>query len=46
MDPNRLTEKGQEAVREAQSLAQRHGQSQIDAEHLAVALLSQDGTKC
>src|SRR5258706_1608348 len=43
MDPNRLTEKGQEAVREAQSLAQRHGQSQIDAEHLAVALLSQDG---
>jgi ATP-dependent Clp protease ATP-binding subunit ClpB len=43
MDPNRLTEKGQEAVREAQSLAQRHGQSQIDVEHLAVALLSQDG---
>ena len=43
MDPNRLTEKGQEAVREAQSLAQRHGQSQIEAEHLAVALLSQEG---
>src|ERR1700687_1988180 len=43
MDPNRLTEKGQEALREAQSLAQRQGHSQIDAEHLAVALLSQDG---
>ena len=43
MDPNRLTEKAQEAVRQAQSLAQRHGQPQIDAEHLAVALLGQDG---
>jgi ATP-dependent Clp protease ATP-binding subunit ClpB len=43
MDPNRLTEKAQEAVRQAQSLAQRHGQSQIEAEHLALALLGQDG---
>src|SRR6266545_1760771 len=43
MDPNRMTEKAQEAVRQAQSLAQRHGHQQIDAEHLAVALLSQDG---
>ena len=43
MDPNRLTEKAQEAIRQAQSLAQRHGQSQIEAEHLALALLSQDG---
>jgi len=30
-------------VRQAQALAQRHGQQQIEAEHLAVALLSQDG---
>src|SRR5688500_1590415 len=43
MDPNRLTEKAQDAVRQAQSLAQRHGHSQIDVEHLAVALLSQEG---
>ena len=43
MDPNRLTEKAQEAIRQAQNLAQRQGQSQIDAEHLAVALLGQDG---
>ncbi len=43
MDPNRLTEKAQEAVRQAQSLAQRHGQSQIEAEHLALALLGQEG---
>ncbi len=43
MDTNRLTEKAQEAIRQAQSLAQRHGQSQIETEHLALALLSQDG---
>jgi ATP-dependent Clp protease ATP-binding subunit ClpB len=43
MDPNRMTEKAQDAVRQAQTLAQRHGQSQIEPEHLAVALLSQDG---
>ena len=40
MDPNRMTEKAQDAVRQAQNMAQRQGQSQIDAEHLAVALLS------
>ena len=39
MDPNRLTEKAQDAIRQAQTLAQRHGHPQIDAEHLAVALL-------
>src|SRR5882762_11644824 len=43
MDVNRLTEKAQDAVRQAQALAQRHGQQQIEAEHLAVALLEQDG---
>ena len=43
MDPNRLTEKAQDAVRQAQSLAQRQGHSQIEVEHLAVALLGQDG---
>jgi ATP-dependent Clp protease ATP-binding subunit ClpB len=43
MDLNRLTEKGQEAIRQAQGLAQRGGHSQIEVEHLALALLSQDG---
>src|SRR6266545_1566137 len=41
MDPNRLTEKAQDAMRQAQSLAQRQGNTQIEAEHLAVALLEQ-----
>jgi ATP-dependent Clp protease ATP-binding subunit ClpB len=43
MDLNRLTEKAQDAIRQAQSLAQRQGHPQIDAEHLAVALLAQEG---
>jgi len=43
MDLNRFTEKLQEAVRAAQSLAVRHGNQQIDAEHLLVALLEQEG---
>ena len=43
MDANRLTEKGQEAIRQAQDLAQRRGHPQIDTEHVAVALLGQDG---
>jgi ATP-dependent Clp protease ATP-binding subunit ClpB len=43
MDSNRLTEKAQDVVRQAQSLAQRQGHSQIELAHLAVALLSQDG---
>jgi ATP-dependent Clp protease ATP-binding subunit ClpB len=43
MDLNRLTEKAQDVMRQAQSLAQRRGQSQIDVEHLAAALLAQDG---
>jgi ATP-dependent Clp protease ATP-binding subunit ClpB len=43
MDLNRLTEKAQDVIRQAQAVAQRGGQSQIDVEHLAVALLAQDG---
>ncbi|HEV8226244.1 MAG TPA: ATP-dependent chaperone ClpB [Methylomirabilota bacterium] len=43
MDPNRLTEKAQDVMRDAQTQAQRQGHSQIEAEHLAVALLEQDG---
>ena len=43
MDPNRLTEKAQDAMRQAQSMAQREGQTQMEPEHLALALLEQDG---
>ena len=41
MDINRFTEKLQEAVRSAQSLAVQHSHQQIDVEHLLVALLEQ-----
>jgi len=41
MDFNRFTEKLQEAVRAAQSLASRRGQQQLDVDHLLVALLEQ-----
>jgi ATP-dependent Clp protease ATP-binding subunit ClpB len=42
MDLNRLTEKAQEGIRQAHGLAERQGHPQIDAEHLAIALLTQD----
>src|SRR3984885_11730539 len=41
MDFNRFTEKLQESFRAAQSLASRHGQQQLDVEHLLLALLEQ-----
>ena len=43
MDPNRLTEKAQDALRAAQALAVRNGNQQIDIEHLLAALLDQEG---
>jgi ATP-dependent Clp protease ATP-binding subunit ClpB len=43
MDINRFTEKLQEAIRSAQSMATRHGHQQIDVEHLLAALLEQEG---
>jgi ATP-dependent Clp protease ATP-binding subunit ClpB len=43
MDFNRLTEKSQEAIRQAQSLAVQHGNQQVDVEHLLQALLEQEG---
>jgi ATP-dependent Clp protease ATP-binding subunit ClpB len=42
MDPNRLTEKSQEALRAAQALAARLSHQQIDNEHLLAALLEQE----
>src|SRR5579885_823819 len=43
MDFNRLTEKLQEGLRSAQSIASRNGQQQLDVEHLLLALLEQQG---
>jgi ATP-dependent Clp protease ATP-binding subunit ClpB len=43
MDINRFTEKGQAAVREAQTLATRYSNQQIEVEHLLLALLQQEG---
>ena len=41
MDPNRLTQKTQEALQEAQSEALRHGHTETGTEHLLAALLQQ-----
>ena len=43
MDINRFTEKAQEAIRSAQSIAVRFSHQNVDAEHLLLALLEQDG---
>jgi ATP-dependent Clp protease ATP-binding subunit ClpB len=43
MDINRFTEKAQEAVRAAQTLATRYSNQQIEVEHLLLALLEQQG---
>src|SRR5882762_1136264 len=42
MDPNRFTEKMQEALRSAQSAAVRRSHPQLDVEHLLTALLTQE----
>ncbi|MDD4953094.1 MAG: Clp protease N-terminal domain-containing protein, partial [Desulfovibrionaceae bacterium] len=42
MDPNRFTQKTQEAVAAAQSLAVKSGHQQVDAEHLLLALAGQE----
>ena len=41
MDMNRLTQKSQEALQEAQTTASRMGHSEVDGEHLLLALLDQ-----
>src|SRR5579864_3359441 len=43
MDFNRFTEKLQDAVRAAQSIAVHHGNQQVDVEHLLLALMEQEG---
>ena len=41
MNLNKLTQKSQEALSEAQNLAISHGHQEVDVEHLTLALLSQ-----
>jgi ATP-dependent Clp protease ATP-binding subunit ClpB len=41
MDINRLTQKSQEAVHDAQTKAMRFGHTEVDVEHLLLALLDQ-----
>ncbi len=43
MDLNKLTEKSQAAVAEAQNLAMRHQHQALEVEHLALALVEQEG---
>ncbi len=42
MDPSKLTQKAQEALRLAQGNATRYGHQQIDGEHVLLALLEQE----
>ncbi len=41
MDLNNLTQKSQEALHDAQTIALRYGQTEVDGEHLLLALLNQ-----
>jgi ATP-dependent Clp protease ATP-binding subunit ClpB len=41
VDINKLTQKSQEALADAQSIATRMGQNEVDGEHLLMALLDQ-----
>jgi ATP-dependent Clp protease ATP-binding subunit ClpB len=41
MDPNKLTQKMQEGLHDAQTKAMRFGQQEVDVEHLLLALLDQ-----
>ena len=43
IDPNKLTEKSQEALVTAQNYARENGHSQVDVEHIALALVQQQG---
>ena len=41
MDPNKLTQKTQEGLHDAQTKALRYGHTEVDVEHLLLALLDQ-----
>ncbi|MCY3871995.1 MAG: ATP-dependent chaperone ClpB [Gemmatimonadetes bacterium] len=42
MDRNKLTQKSQEAVQQAQAIALRYGHQEVDGEHLLAALVAQE----
>ena len=42
MDPNKLTQKSQEALQAAQALAIEMSHQEVDVEHLLLSLLQQD----
>ncbi len=42
MDLNRLTQRSQEALHDAQAVAVQHGHRELDGEHLLIALLRQE----
>ena len=42
MNMNKLTQKSQEAFYEAQNAAIKHGHQEVDVEHLALSLISQE----
>ena len=41
MDASRLTEKSQQALHEAQTTALRYGHTEVDTDHLLLALIEQ-----
>jgi len=43
MDINKLTQKSQEAMQQAQNLALKRGHQEVDGEHLLQALIAQEG---
>jgi ATP-dependent Clp protease ATP-binding subunit ClpB len=43
MEMNKLTQKSQEALQRAQSIASRNGQTETENEHLLLALITQEG---
>ncbi|MDD4838806.1 MAG: Clp protease N-terminal domain-containing protein, partial [Synergistaceae bacterium] len=42
MNMNKMTQKSQEAFYDAQNIAIKHGHQEVDSEHLALALISQE----
>jgi len=42
MDPSRLTQKTQEGLHDAQTKALRYGHTEVDIDHLALALLDDE----
>src|SRR4051794_36670001 len=42
MDPNKLTQKTQEALHDGQTIAVQRGHTEVDVEHVLLALLKQE----